>query len=202
MVVVSYLCGYLFGFDMAKAIVDPSWIDRLAAGDQQAFADFYEHYWQPVYNKVYRKIQQVEATEDIVHDLFLSIWKNRSRIHEVLNMSAYLMSGARYLTFKYLDKDKKKYVEIDNMEQVLPEPPLEDRLHYRYILDLIHEEIENLPEKCKLIFKESRFNHKTIDEIAVEYGLSKSTVENQINKAIKRIRLKTRGFYTFLHFYV
>ncbi|WP_079644633.1 RNA polymerase sigma factor [Sphingobacterium nematocida] len=187
---------------MAKAMNDPSLIDRLAAGDQRAFADFYDHYWQPIYNKVYRKVQQVEAAEDIVHDLFLSIWKNRSRIHEVLNMSAYLMSGARYLTFKYLDKEKDQYVAIDHIEQVLQEPPLEDRLHYRYILDLIHEEIENLPEKCKLIFKESRYNHKTIDEIAMEYGLSRSTVENQINKAIKRIRLKTNGFYAFLSFYL
>ncbi|WP_133586839.1 RNA polymerase sigma factor [Sphingobacterium yanglingense] len=187
---------------MAKAMSDPSWIERLAAGDQHAFADFYECYWQQVYNKVYRKIQQVEATEDIVHDLFLSIWKNRSRIHEVLNMSAYLMSGARYLTFKYLDKEKGIHMDMENIELILPDPPLEDRLHYRYILDLAHEEIENLPEKCKLIFKESRFNHKTIDEIAMEYGLSKSTVENQINKAIKRIRLKTSGFYAFLYLYL
>lgn len=182
---------------------DPSFLDKLAAGDQRAFAEFYDYYWQPIYNKVYRKIQQVEATEDIVHDLFLSIWKNRKRIHEILNMSAYLNSGARYLTFKYLDKEKDQYVDdMEQIERILPDPPLEDRLHYRYILDLIHEEIENLPEKCKLIFKESRFNHKTIDEIASEYGLSKSTVENQINKAIKRIRLKTNGFYTFIQFYL
>ncbi len=181
---------------------DPSLIDRLAAGDQQAFADFYEYYWQPVYNRVYCKIQHIEATEDIVHDLFLSVWKNRSRIHEVLNMSAYLMSGARYLTFKYLDKKKDQPISIDNIEPIVLESPLEDRLHYRYILDLIHQEIENLPEKCKLIFKESRFNHKTIDQIAAEYGLSKSTVENQINKAIKRIRLKTSAFYVFIHFYL
>lgn len=187
---------------MAKAMNDTSLIDRLAAGDQRAFAQFYDHYWQLIYNSVYRKVQQVEATEDIVHDLFLSIWKNRSRVHEVLNMSAYLMSGARYLTFKYLDKEKDQNFAIDHLEEVAQEAPLEDRLHYRYILDLIHEEVENLPERCKLIFKESRFHHKTIEEIAMEYGLSKSTVENQINKALKRIRLRTSSFNSFIHIYL
>ncbi|MGE8377160.1 MAG: sigma factor-like helix-turn-helix DNA-binding protein [Sphingobacterium sp.] len=69
------------------------------------------------------------------------------------------------------------------------------------MLDLIQEEIQNLPDRCRIIFNESRVNHKSINQIALEYGLSKSTVENQINKALKRLRLITKDFQIFLSFF-
>lgn len=172
----------------------------IASGDRRAFDMVYQKYWKQLFKRVYQKVQDVQATEDILHDLFMSIWKNRARLDVILNFEAYLNTGARYLTFAYLNKQQVDTVDIQGIENIFPEAPIEDRLHYRYILDLIQEEVENLPQKCKIIFKESRYNNKSIQEIALEYGISKRTVENQINKAIKRIREVTKDFYSVIPF--
>lgn len=178
------------------------WLQQIAEGDRTAFDALYNHFWKPIYQQVYQRIKNTEATEDILHDLFLSIWKNRNRVKEINNIESYLKTGARYLSFTYLNKNNAQYaVDIDRVDIILDDAPIEDRLHYRYLLDLIQEEIENLPERCKLIFKESRVNNKSINQIALEYGLSKSTVENQINKALKRLRLITKDFHLFISFF-
>lgn len=178
------------------------WLKQIAEGDRTAFDALYNHFWKTIYQYVYPKTKNTEATEDILHDLFLSIWKNRSRLQEINNIESYLKTGARYLTFSYFNKNSEQHkVDIDKVDIILDDAPIEDRLHYRYLLDLIQEEIQNLPERCRIIFNESRINHKSINQIALEYGLSKSTVENQINKALKRLRLVTKDFHTFLSFF-
>ena len=175
---------------------------RIAEGDRTAFDVLYNHFWKQIYQHVYAKTKNTEATEDILHDLFLSIWKNRSRLQEINNIESYLKTGARYLTYSYFNKSNAQpLVEIDKVDIVLDDAPIEDRLHYRYLLDLIQEEIQNLPDRCRIIFNESRINHKSINQIALEYGLSKSTVENQINKALKRLRLITKDLQIFLTFF-
>ncbi|GAA0882249.1 RNA polymerase sigma-70 factor [Sphingobacterium siyangense subsp. cladoniae] len=178
------------------------WLKQIAEGDRTAFDALYNHFWKTIYQYVYPKTKNTEATEDILHDLFLSIWKNRSRLQEINNIESYLKTGARYLTFSYFNKNSEQHrVDIDKVDIIIDDAPIEDRLHYRYLLDLIQEEIQNLPERCRIIFNESRINHKSINQIALEYGLSKSTVENQINKALKRLRLVTKDFHAFLSFF-
>ncbi|MCS4167611.1 RNA polymerase sigma factor [Sphingobacterium sp. BIGb0116] len=178
------------------------WLKQIAEGDRTAFDALYNHFWKTIYQYVYPKTKNTEATEDILHDLFLSIWKNRSRLQEINNIESYLKTGARYLTFSYFNKNSEQHrVDIDKVDIIVDDAPIEDRLHYRYLLDLIQEEIQNLPERCRIIFNESRINHKSINQIALEYGLSKSTVENQINKALKRLRLVTKDFHAFLSFF-
>jgi len=179
-----------------------SWLIRIAEGDRTAFDALYNHFWKQIYQYVYLKTKNTEATEDILHDLFLSIWKNRSRLQEIDNIESYLKTGARYLTYSHFNKNStQSLVEIDKVDLIIDDAPIEDRLHYRYLLDLIQEEIQNLPDRCRIIFNESRVNHKSINQIALEYGLSKSTVENQINKALKRLRLITKDFHIFISFF-
>lgn len=118
------------------------WLHQIATGDRRAFDALYNHFWKPIYQQVYLRVKNTEATEDILHDLFLSIWKNRNRLYEVNNIESYLKTGARYLSFTYFNKNSAKHtVDIDKVDIILDDAPIEDRLHYRYLLDLIQEEI-------------------------------------------------------------
>ncbi|MGE8377161.1 MAG: RNA polymerase sigma factor [Sphingobacterium sp.] len=82
-----------------------SWLIRIAEGDRTAFDALYNHFWKQIYQYVYLKTKNTEATEDILHDLFLSIWKNRSRLQEIDNIESYLKTGARYITYSYFNKN-------------------------------------------------------------------------------------------------
>ncbi|MNX80571.1 RNA polymerase sigma factor [compost metagenome] len=57
----------------------------------------------------------------------------------------------------------------------------------------LNKEVEQLPIKCKSVFELSRREYKTNKEIALELGISEKTVENQLTKALRRIRIGLNG---------
>lgn len=176
---------------------------RLAKGDHQAFEELYELFYPELAAHVLSKVNDDAVAEDILHDLFYSLWKNHQRIDQIKSLPAYLFTSCRYLVMAHFQRayffDKKQPVE--NVQSQVTAESIEDQLFNRHLLDIISKEVENLPEKCRLIFKMSRDEYKSNKEIAQELNISESTVENQINKAIKRIRLATKNYMETILFF-
>lgn len=168
---------------------------RIAQGDHAAFAKLYDVFWPELLRHLLTKISDSQAAEDIIHDLFVSLWKRRSTILEIESIPAYLFTACRYMVFKYYKEQSLASPSELGMEEDFPldERPLEERLYYRYLLDVIHKEVENLPDKCREIFKLSRYDYLSNKEIAQKLAISESTVENHINKAIKRLRVVSKN---------
>ena len=116
---------------------------------------------------------------------------NRNRIAS--RLSLFLL---QLLIISHLKKIsvENKHEEIESLEIDSHEEPIEDRLYYRHLFDKINQEIDNLPDKCKAIFKMSRKDYMSNKEIAEYLQISKSTVENQVRKALSRIKLVARDF--------
>jgi RNA polymerase sigma-70 factor (ECF subfamily) len=138
----------------------------------------------------------VESAEDIVHDVFAGMWVNREKLQIEL-LENYLATATKYAV---LSKIKKRLLERTYTNSIHTTPvfdlPVEAALHHRQILETIKKEVEKLPEKCRLIFKYSRNEGMPVKQIAKELHLSPKTVENQLHKAIKQLKLATK---TFLH---
>ena len=182
-----------------------SLLAEIASGNQTAFSKLYDLFYPALIQHVVSKINDETVAQDILHDLFLSLWKSRERMEQIQSLPAYLYTSVRYLILAHLKKtaflDKCEDIEsldIDNREE-----PLEDRLHYRYLLDQVNQEIDNLPEKCRAIFKMSREEYMSNKDIAEYLQISESTVENQIRKALQRIKLVTKEFpCLFMYFMI
>lgn len=177
---------------------------RLSKGDHQAFEKLYHLFYPDLVAHVLSKVNDDAVAQDILHDLFYSLWKNHQRVGQIKSLPAYLFSSCRYLVMAHfqqaylLDKNQN----IENLQQLASTESIEDQLFNRQLLDTISAEVENLPERCKLIFKMSREEHKTNKEIAKELNISESTVENQINKALKKIKSATKEFlYSIIVFF-
>ncbi len=173
----------------------------VSSGNERAFALLYDLFATDLSKHILSKVGDFETSEDILHDLFLSLWKNRSKLHEIQSLPAYLYSSCRYLILAhYRNKEKINIssLDIDNLDVLNEDIPLEERLHYRYIVDLVNQEIENLPDKCKEIFKLSRIDYLSNKDIAQRLAISESTVEKHINKAIKRLRMVSKNLTIFL----
>lgn len=166
----------------------------VANGDPKAFAELYRLFYPSLLQHVIVKINDEAAAEDILHDLFLSLWKIRGRILQIESLPAYLYTSCRHLIIAHFKRNTKpsSFENIADLQISSDEHPLEDRLYYRYLLDIINKEIENLPEKCRQIFKLSREEYKTNKEIAEYMDISVSTVENQIREALRRLRIAKR----------
>ena len=77
-----------------------------------------------------------------------------------------------------------------------------DRLSSRDLEEKIRQALNELPEQCRTIFQLSRFESMKYQEIAGQLGLSVKTVENQMGKALKRMRIKLAEYLPFVIFLI
>lgn len=185
---------------MYATLSDAELTTLLKEGNAAAFTEIYNRYWRTLYGLSYNRLRDLQSAEDVVHDVLVSLWKNRETA-VVENMTAYLATATKYKIFHLLKRTMKFSVDEHDQEKaenILDTEDMEDRLHYRRLLELVNEEVEKLPEKCRLIFKYSREENLSVKEIAEKMDISTSTVENQMNKALTRLRAKVKNLHLVL----
>jgi RNA polymerase sigma-70 factor (ECF subfamily) len=177
---------------------DQDLLERLSKNDELAFTELYNRYWKRLFAVAYSRLKQVEASEDVVHDVFASLWTNRNKV-SIESLESYLATSAKYIV---LGKIKRSYREAEYINSGLShtrtESMVEESLHHKRILELVRREVNRLPDKCRLIFVNSRDHGKSVKQIAAELEISPKTVENQLNKALKTLRLVTRTIFLVL----
>ena len=168
----------------------------IANGSQAAFSRLYDLFYPALIQHVKSKVSSDAEAQDILHDLFLSLWEMRRTIQNIQSLPAYMYTSCRYMIIDHIKKVStlNDFEEIDELEIDSKEQPLEEVLYYRYLLDKINQEIENLPEKCRAIFKMSRKDYMSNKEIADYLQISESTVENQVRKALQRLKVVSKDF--------
>ncbi len=168
-------------------------LEMISKNDELAFTEMYNRFWKKIFAVAYNRLQEVETAEDIVHDVFASLWANRHTI-EIDALENYMATAAKYMVFAKLKKKERLRTYSATLQAPVIEMTIENTLHYQRILEMVKKEVEKLPEKCRLIFKCSRNEGKSVKQIAQELHLSPKTVENQLNKALKQLKLVARPF--------
>ena len=169
-------------------------VELLSNGDRLAFSEIYSRFWQKLFVVAHNRLKEKCEAEDIVHDVFSSLWANRYKIH-IESLESYLAIATKYMVLSKIRRklQERKYYNSSTQTPVF-ELAIESSLHYKRILEIVKKEVEKLPEKCKLIFKSSRDEEMSAKQIADELNISPKTVENQLNKALKQIKLVARIF--------
>ena len=164
-------------------------LSLLRSDHQAAFNEIYRRHWQTLYAVAYNRLRDRQKSEDAVHDVFSSLWANRHK-SEINNLNAYLATAVKFRVLETIRKEFHKQTYIQHSSQHVPAEShdISLALHHKRLLQALNEEVQNLPEKCRLVFKYSREANMPIKQIAREMDLSTSTVENHLNKALKRLR--------------
>lgn len=177
---------------------NPLLLNLLSQSDERAFMTIYHRYWQAIFTIAHNRLQDSGEAEDIVHDVFLSLWKNR-QTQQIAQLENYLAVATKY---KVLARIKALLRERQYRESAHPaivvDMPIENSLHYKRILMLVKTEVEKLPEKCRIIFQYSRNEGMSVKQIAKVMHISPKTVENQLNKALRQLRTAVRTFLPLL----
>ncbi|MES2425324.1 MAG: sigma-70 family RNA polymerase sigma factor [Bacteroidota bacterium] len=176
---------------------DQELLSLLKEDSQPAFGIIYERFWQPLYAIGYNRTRDVSVTEDIVHDVFTALWTNRHQA-EILNLKAYLATAVKYMAIANYRKVLRRAEYTDELPESAIPAQFAERIDDRRVLELLKEEVNRLPEKCRLVFQFSREAHKSVREIADELNISTSTVENHLNKALGRLKVVFKNFNSFL----
>lgn len=175
-------------------------LDLLSKSDKFAFTEIYSRFWQKLFAIAYNRLKEIQTAEDIVHEVFASLWANRKKIG-IESLDNYLATAAKYMVLAKIKRKERERIYNNTSHQApVFELSIETSLHYKRILEIAKNEVEKLPEKCRLIFKYSRNEGMSVRQIAKELSISPKTVENQLNKALKQLKLATKAFFSFLLF--
>jgi RNA polymerase sigma-70 factor (ECF subfamily) len=170
---------------------------ELKKGNTRAFAALYDAYWERLYYTCYRRIELQEETEDILQELFADIWNNREKLQIRTSLSVYIFTALKYKIFRFIDAKvvRQKHMQRLGNEEPAAEETIERDLSFDELYSLLEERIEHLPVRCRLVFRMSREQELTVEEIAKQLNISPSTVHNQITKAKKILKNELkRGF--------
>ncbi len=161
----------------------------LGSDDYYAFELLFHKMYTPLCNFCERFVVVREVAEELVSDVFYTIWKNRGRL-QVIAPKSYLYTAVRNRGFDYLrGVNRTSWCELEEAAHVPSEShTLQDALEHAELEMHLSQGICMLPKQCKIIFELSREEGLKYREIADELSISVKTVEAQMGRALKRLR--------------
>ena len=165
-------------------------LQKIADGDEFAFKHVFELYKSRVYSFVVKFVHSKADAEEIVQDTFFTIWQKRDTLPNIEHPRNYIYTIVRNKTYNYLNqasKNQKILAQIwANMQ--IEGNNIEDLTNFKDSELLIKQGLQNLPQQKQQIFKMSREEGLSHEEIAAQIGLSKSRVKNIIVETLKYLR--------------
>ncbi|RBL89075.1 hypothetical protein DF182_21290 [Chitinophaga flava] len=159
-------------------------------GDEKAFDMIYTRHFIRLVNLAYKKTGNMEASQELVQDVFLSLYRQLSRLPEQTVLENYLFIATRNRIYNYhrhqLLQLKKEALLRDNYTPSSGASP--DRLELKELESLLRDKIQQLPDQCRKVFLLSREEQLSNKEVAERLHISVNTVEQHMRKALRILR--------------
>lgn len=178
-------------------------VSRLRTGDMAAFTEIYENYTEKMIGWAFNALEDRDQSMDIAQDVLLWIWVNRETLDPDLALDAYLYTAVRNAVLHVIRHGKVKEKFFDQIEKrIWGEPTTENMVYQRELQQRLKAAIEELPDGAKEIYRLSREEHLTYQEIAERLSISPKTVENQLGRAMKKLRSSLGDFLPLILFFL
>jgi RNA polymerase sigma-70 factor (ECF subfamily) len=132
---------------------------------------------------------------DVLQDLFTSLWEKKCAIEINTSLKAYLYQSARYKIFDIYRNDKKFQKYLTELSDYMDADYslMGDALDHRKKLAETMDSINKMPVRMKEIFILNKIDQQPIQDIATRLNISKQTVKNQLGKALRSLRINYSG---------
>ncbi|ERJ60422.1 sigma-70 family RNA polymerase sigma factor [Sphingobacterium paucimobilis] len=164
--------------------------------DCTTFRRVYEMYWNKVYCYARRILEDEQGAEDVVQQVFVSLWERRNEI-QIHHVENYLIRSVKYACLSQMKK-RKRYTDDEQLSVDTKRSELrtDDNILYQELERMIERLLVPFTDKCQEMFR-MRF-HDGLDNqsIATHFDLSEKTIRNKLSMTIQTIRekLKTAGY--------
>lgn len=164
-----------------RLLSDERLLKLLKDSDEEALKEIYLRYWKEIYLAAMKKVRTRNIAEELVQNLFISLWNNR-RTSKILQLKSYLYTAIRFQVINFIRSDmiREKYTLQSSMYVAREDNSGESILLTHELSQAIDSAIKSLPAKSRDIFRLNRIEHYTVNEIARDMQLSKKTVEYHI----------------------
>jgi len=162
---------------------------QIANNDHDAYTRLVDQYWNNLYGQAMAYLKDSHKAQDVVQEVFLTIWKKRSTLSDIERPQHYLYTMAKN---RILSEFRKKLLTPipEGIEQLQPatDSPADEQLAAKQLQELVQVVVEQMPPQRRIVFELSRQEGLKYEEIAARLGISRETVKGHMIKALAQVR--------------
>lgn len=184
---------------MGSTNIDDTLADQLKADSQEAFQQIFRQHYPSACKAIRRFIKENSTVEDLAQDVFVRFWERRHQIDIKTSIGAYIHRMAINEALTFLRKQKR--FQQDNIDDFSFSDKASSSIQVIEGEELkakIQRAIDSLPPKCRTVFLLSRHEELSYKEIAAKLDISIKTVENQMGKALRVMRMHLKDHLHWL----
>jgi len=160
--------------------------------DEKALKELFDSYYGKLIEIANFFVNDQFLAQDIVSEVFIKVWKYRSKLEEIKSIDAYLYVATKRQSLNHIrDIKKKKHVPVEKLDtniQIESRSP-ESILVSNEFASIIKTAIQDLPSKCRLVYTLVKDDGMKYQEVSDTLDISIKTVEMHVGKALKRIKI-------------
>lgn len=173
--------------------IDFEILSGIKVSDKESFNLLFEVYYEKLCNYAASIMLNHDNAEDIVQDLFATIWIERKTLAIKTSLNSYLYRAVYNASLDYLKHDKVKD-RYQKMNTENAQVTYDQSIEFMELVNNLEKSIERLPDQCKTIFRLSRFENLKYREIADKLNISENTVDTQIRRALKKLKEDLKNY--------
>jgi RNA polymerase sigma-70 factor (ECF subfamily) len=172
----------------------------LRARDGRAFEELFRNLAPGLTRYASRLVASESVAQDIVMDVFLRLWRDRSELPPDTRLARYLNTSVRNASISHL-----RHGRVEDSVRAIgtatgwtpgmgagPCPP-DENLERRETKEIIRKAIEEMPPRTRLVLELRWFHDMSYKEIARELDIQVKSVENALARAMWHLRQRLRG---------
>jgi len=166
-------------------------LQGLRQGDTGALRRLFDRHYPLLLGDIHTYLPDEDTCKDLAQEVFVELWRKREELDIHTSLRAYLRRAAVNRALNRIKSNRRTVLDDTAGQQDRADTSPKDisqKQEQEHLEAALHRAIEQLPEKCRLVFSLSRFEHMSHREIAEQLGISTKTIENQITKAMRLLR--------------
>lgn len=164
---------------------------QIIAGDSRAFGQLYALFYKRLYRFSLSILRVSELANEVVEDVFMKLWSNRAGLAPISNLSVYLYVAVKNQSLNKLSLKANEWIASGLDEAIVHATAVDSDPYTQLVtgemLNKVNRAIEQLPPRCKTIFKLVREDGLRYKEVAAILNISANTIDVQMAIAVKRI---------------
>ena len=165
-------------------------VSRLQQGEEAAFREVYTTHFPKLYRYALTFAHSHEVAEEIVQEVFTTLWRKRQTINATQSLNHYLYTLTKHRCFRFLQQTARQATLRQELAHRLERSccSTENEVIYNECYTITQEAIRQLPPRRQRIYQMARLEDRPLQEIAQNLGISISTVKNQLLIASRSVK--------------
>lgn len=166
----------------------------VAEGDEAAFTEIFKRWDKRIFAFTFKMIKSEHQAEEITQEIFIKLWEKRHQLAGIDNPEAWMIRAAANHTLDRIKKHLSEDRMLQRLAAILAErteqrsASADERLLLHQSEKLVQDAISSLPERQQQLYRLSRVEGLSYDEIAAQLSISRFTVRNQVQAALASVK--------------